>query len=490
VPAAVISGAVLLFALVAPSARADWVSDFYSSAGAGVNVTYGQAVHSRNMSGYSGGSISWRVPQKNLQPFAVTPPSFKAGCNGIDFFTGAFSFPNAEQFVQALRNFGQAALGSLFMSALKWISPVIASTVEFITDLVNKVNQFSIDGCRAGTTLGTKLGDSVFGAISQGAASGNAQGAESDYVASLRAVQENFDKGIQWWNKTVYGATNPGALNRTQVFGKEAHPASVNFIWYALNHSDRTANLSRENKEVIMSLVGTFIRRPKNDSSGDMAPGKAESLLGVTTYKQVLGTDRSQAGLYTCANYGNYDAEKFCLSVTANYATHDGFIKKYGDLYEKLRAAVAAKSAPTLNAAEKDLLRMTSVPLWRIAAMQGTPGVAAAVAAGQKDSLIYYAALDATMGTVNYFLTDLQKALDGSTAELVEAGVDDQFKVQDLKGRIVRIRQEMQDELGSYVAANGNPLDKIEMVNHAERAMYASLSSHLAANWAFSGGLR
>jgi conjugative transfer pilus assembly protein TraH len=485
-----VSEGVLIFMLASLPANADWVSDFYSSAGAGMNITHGQAVHSRNMSGYSGGSISWRVPQKNLQLFAVTPPSFKAGCNGIDFFTGAFSFPNAEQFVQALRNFGQAALGSLFMSALKWISPVIASTVEFITDLVNKVNQFSIDGCRAGTTLGTKLGDSIFGAISKGAAAGNAQGAESDYVASLRAVQDSFDKGLQWWNKTVYGTTNPGALNRAQVFGKEAHPASVNFVWYALNHSDRTTNLSRETKEVIMSLVGTFIRRPKDDSDGDTTPGKAESLLGVTTYKQVLGVDPSQAGLYTCQNYGNYDAEKFCLSVTASYAAHDGFIKKYGNLYEKLRTAVSTRGAPTLSASEKDLLRMTSVPLWRIAAMQGTPGVAAAVAAGQKDSLVYYAALDATMGTLNYFLTDLQKALDGSTAELAEAGMDDQFKVRDLKERIVRIRREMQDELSSYVAANGNPLEKIEMLNHAERAMYASLSSHMAANWMFSGGLR
>src|SRR5574337_1466435 len=67
-------------------AHADWIGDFYSSAGAAVNTTTPQAIASQSAVGYSGGGLSWRVPNKNFQPFAITPPSIKAGCGGIDAY--------------------------------------------------------------------------------------------------------------------------------------------------------------------------------------------------------------------------------------------------------------------------------------------------------------------------------------------------------------------------------------------------------------------
>ena len=48
----------------------------------------------------SGGSMYVRSPIMNTDLINFQAPSFKAGCGGVDFFGGSFSFINADQFVQ------------------------------------------------------------------------------------------------------------------------------------------------------------------------------------------------------------------------------------------------------------------------------------------------------------------------------------------------------------------------------------------------------
>ena len=51
------SAVALALSLSSVGSRADWIGDFYSSAGAGVNATAPQAIATQSAVGYSGGGL-------------------------------------------------------------------------------------------------------------------------------------------------------------------------------------------------------------------------------------------------------------------------------------------------------------------------------------------------------------------------------------------------------------------------------------------------
>ena len=137
----------LALAFAPLNGRADWIGDFYTSAGAGMTVTAEQAISAKSVVGVSGGGLEWRIPNKNFQVVSITPPRLSSGCGGIDMYLGAYSFPNKDSFVQALRNFGQAAIGYFFQLALNTMAQEIAATLEVINDLAQRVTALGMNSC-------------------------------------------------------------------------------------------------------------------------------------------------------------------------------------------------------------------------------------------------------------------------------------------------------------------------------------------------------
>lgn len=101
---------------------------------------------SRNV--FSGGGVTVRSKIFNSQPITFTPPSFNAGCGGIDFYAGSFSFINKDQIVQLFRAIAQNALGYLFKLALQQISPAIDAAISWFQSLVQKLNNFLGNSCQ------------------------------------------------------------------------------------------------------------------------------------------------------------------------------------------------------------------------------------------------------------------------------------------------------------------------------------------------------
>ena len=66
----------------------------------------------------TGGSLVARNGIANTNLVSFVPPSFSAGCGGIDLFAGSFSFINFNQFVQLLRNVAGNASGYAFQLAI------------------------------------------------------------------------------------------------------------------------------------------------------------------------------------------------------------------------------------------------------------------------------------------------------------------------------------------------------------------------------------
>ena len=109
--------ATLALSIFASPANADVsqsMQDWFDQIGAYGNVTGPNAYRGQTMNFYTGGSLYMRTPVRNYQLASISPPSFRAGCGGIDLFAGSFSFINKEQFVTLLRNIGNNAIKRRF----------------------------------------------------------------------------------------------------------------------------------------------------------------------------------------------------------------------------------------------------------------------------------------------------------------------------------------------------------------------------------------
>ncbi|MCV5433856.1 conjugal transfer protein TraH, partial [Escherichia coli] len=83
---------------------------------------------------------------ENLVSFA--PPSWKAGCGGVDLFGGWIFLINADQIVQLLRAVAANAKGYAFQLALDNVFPDGAKWIENFQKKVQALNQHLGNSCQ------------------------------------------------------------------------------------------------------------------------------------------------------------------------------------------------------------------------------------------------------------------------------------------------------------------------------------------------------
>lgn len=468
------------FAFSSVSAYADWIGDFYNSAGAAVNTTAPQAIASQSVVGYSGGGLSWRVPNKNFQPMMITPPSLKAGCGGIDAYLGGFSFPNKAAFVQALRNFGQAAVGYFFELALRTMAPEIAVTLDVINDLANRVNQFSMNSCRAAQKAVNYMAKDWMEANARDATGyARAAGEFVDDFDAMFGIEGDGQKIMEEKYMQNYG--KPRSALTAADMGKSI-PGYVNLLRWALDHNN-AINLSDDEKDLVMSIVGPTVIIAKGvDSDGKEAPDPNAGRPGTIDFSHLVGEDALSATslqplkVLTCA-----DTE--CTVVSETSKTFMSFSARAMAAVVHIRQNIVARTpGNTLSPDELLVLKMSSVPLYRAAALAESSGMAAIVA----DQLVYdladYAAVDAAFNMMSYYLNTADKALNGISAKVPQSLT---APYQAMRDRIKAMRVDMHQKITQFYNQKGNPYEKIDQLDKAERAMYANLNTMLAANARF-----
>src|SRR3546814_7548471 len=96
---------------VTGTAHADVASEmnsFFSDAGGAANVTGPSAFQGQSAGYYSLGNVWTRFPQKSVQPFNLQLPSARAGCGGIDLFSGSFRSEEQTSELQSLMRISYA----------------------------------------------------------------------------------------------------------------------------------------------------------------------------------------------------------------------------------------------------------------------------------------------------------------------------------------------------------------------------------------------
>ena len=318
-------------ALPANAALQDELDGMFDSL---INVTSPTA-HMGQRRGVIGGGNLYarsRIMTPNIISFA--PPSVSAGCGGIDFFGGSFSYINADQFVQLMRAIAANAAGHLFMTALDQMSPTLGSSLRNLQDKIQKMNQALGNSCQlakgllADTTAaiqGKELADSSLIAQTTGAVSGVFDAMKSISVSgkSPQATATETTDGQAEVRKTIQGNVLWRALVKSGVQS-----------WFGSGDDDML--------NAIMSLTGTVIVDPLVDGEEAQASRNIPP-PGIGLRDLVFGS--TGVPLYDCAGEG----ENECLSPTTSTTTLEGLKPKFdelilgsGGLLDKFRTGVDA----------------------------------------------------------------------------------------------------------------------------------------------------
>lgn len=338
-------------------ARADvagQMNSFFQDAGGAANVTGPSAYQGQTAGYYSMGNVWTRFPQKSVQPFNLQMPSVRAGCGGIDIFTGSFSFINGAEMVAMLKATANNALGFAFQLAIDSVSPEIGKVMDGMANKAQQMNQMNISSCEAAQGLVGGLWPKMAGARSNVcAAIGNSEGIFSDWA---RSRQECGPGGKQ--EATIDGSKDP-------KMGENAAGAPRNYTWDAIQKSNKFGTYDQAFSEYLMTLVGTIIVNPKGGDDGGpqvVFHGPAEEAV-VTALLDGTSSGGAAVKFLKC------DEQLKCLEVTEQQLQISvGLRTKIKGMIDSINSKIRTDSA--LDVAEQQLLNMTSLPLYKMLAVQ------------------------------------------------------------------------------------------------------------------------
>lgn len=336
-------------------ARADvagQMNSFFNDTGGAANVTGPTAYQGQAAGYYSMGNVWSRFPQKNVQPFNLQLPSARAGCGGIDLFSGSFSFINASEMVALLKATANNALGFAFKLAIDSVSPEIGKVMGEFAQAAQQMNQMNISSCEAAQGLVGSVWPKMDGARSTiCAAVGNSQGKFSDWARSRQGCGPENQR-----DATLAGNSDP-------AMGDHIPGAPRNYTWEAIKRSNRFGGFDKEFSEYLMTVVGTVITNVQSAEGSIKYVGPAEEAVVTALLDGTQGGNPVKI-LYCedgdqCLNLGERS-----LSIGSNVALRSRVKAMIVSMNGKIRTDGA------LDAAEQQLLNMTTVPLYKMLTVQ------------------------------------------------------------------------------------------------------------------------
>ncbi|HUX79589.1 MAG TPA: conjugal transfer protein TraH [Alphaproteobacteria bacterium] len=344
-----------MFLLLSPSSQASMQKNLetaFEKLGMANNLTTGGGYQDQTGGFYTGGSVFARSKVNNVDLLSIQMPHYRSGCGGIDLFLGGFSFINAQQFTQLLRNIGSNASGYAFNLALATVTPQIKSVLDDLAAKVHSITNQSINSCEAAATL-------VGGVWPQSNASSqllcNAMGKElglaTDWAQSRQkcGTEEKRDA----WNSRK---------NEKEGF-KDILADEFNIAWKAIQ---KNGFLSRDPQlaELFMTVSGTIIsRRVSGRSEVKVLPSKSSDPQLISG----LITGNAPVQIYKCDNA----SEDKCLSPTVQQITLPAAKALYGQVHRLLLSlSRKVREDKALSETEIGFVNATQIPVLKIIAVE------------------------------------------------------------------------------------------------------------------------
>lgn len=333
------------------------VNQMFNDLGSVGNYTSPGAFKGQVFNTYSGGSLYIRTPNKTYTLSAMSFPSAKAGCGGIDIWGGSFSHISATEFKNMLKNITSALPGIAFQVALEAVSPLLGGLSKWANGIETMVNNARINSC-----------ETAKGLVSSAA---QAAGYDSQEACATLAVQMGLESDADAARRRCQ-TDRPGILasarSSTDADIKAQAPFVGNLVWQALKSVD---TLDDKGREMIMSIVGTTIYYPEEQRRSPQPVPPTITGVANLLYGQGAAPNGSiYVQILQCNNYVDCDQ----VTVNSRY-THVPFIKYVEDLMHSISDKIESRTPIPNNSLEVGFVNTTSEPVWRMLSIGKTiPG--------------------------------------------------------------------------------------------------------------------
>ena len=419
--------ATLTFAAPAAQASSTLGSAFERLTGAsgGSFTTSNEAAfRTRTRTGFSAGGATVRFSQKRYSLVQVSPPSYSAGCHGIDLHFGGFSFINAEEITQMLNQILNGALAVAFDMAITALCPPCDKAMQWANDLAEKAKSMAINSCEASEALvaATKMAvtdPKKLGQKMTCSTVGMASGKYSDWIESKKEACKD----------SAAESLSDDLENGTEGDRQKAAALVGNMTWQTLQASGlapKTHTAPNQDlkpyAEIMMSWVGTSIGGggPNAAPDGEYPPliRNADDVLAIfmcgnsaaaapggitdpnaiklqeaaTSYcNSMLGDEGIKTNIYTCPDDLCMEMETTPLSDVPGIGP--GFLRI---VIRELSGAInnVASDQP-LTTVQKSLIAQAPFPLYRainVAAI--SPEIATSIVMSHAQALSYMIGLE------------------------------------------------------------------------------------------------
>ncbi len=428
--------ALTLSIIAANCARADVAGDmntFFNGIGYASNVTRPAAFQSQAAGFYGGGSLFLRNRVSRYQLVQLDLPSYRAGCNGIDLFTGSMSFLSHKKLVdlgkQVMTSSGAYAVDVMLATTV----PELKQVRDYLQTLEQKVNQMSVNSCEmAQNFVGgvfPKTAASQQKICKDQAAMGRS-GVVSDYVSA------RMDCAGDAHDEIMAKAEKDPEQKKHVVLHK-------NIVWSILQNN-AFLNGDVQLAEMVMSLTGTLII----DSQGKVTV--VPSLAGSSHFIQALlggHQSASREQMWRCSDETPGTA---CMSVSLKEMTINNsqtLTTRVRTMIEGLDTKLKNDDAPT--AQEQNFLSLTMFPVMKfLTVLNSTHYNDAAVEIEGYSTLI---AEDLLQHYLSGLLQDVANATAGS--ELNEDLIKDiQTRIRDANREVASIDPKIARKLQEKIA--------------------------------------
>jgi conjugative transfer pilus assembly protein TraH len=426
----------------------DSMGDFWNDIGGSYsNSTDAGAYQLQGAGYYTGGNFVARTKVVSVNPITITPPGIRAGCGGIDVYTGAFSHINTDQFVALLKAIPSNAMGFAFQLALETMSPSIKGTMDQLQSIIDRINTANLNSCDLAQGLvggGLALAGKTEAYCKTTA---NSQGWATDY-ARASAECKTGGKSVQHIKSANY------------IHGDQ-RPVDINIAWEVLKKSPILSDSNDEMAQFVQALTGTIIiKTPANESAGPQTSYKPNIVVKNETIKAIL-----EGGAITVLACDERDK---CLNPTEKTITipaDRGFKKRISTVMSEMTSRIA--TGEKFDSKHIDLVTKTSVPIHKAMIVRQAYFGSSSAASGLNPE--YYSSLVAIDMLYNYLdeilksvqeqakqvknfdqdnIEKFQKGVEAARKELAEYRIDskDSFE-QGLK--IVQETQKIQSMLAA-----------------------------------------
>ena len=337
-------GLMLLISLQSYASISSDLKTFFNQAGMNSNINSPGAYQDQAAGYYTGGSLSARNSVKNAQIATLQMPGYRAGCGGIDAWTGGFSHISSTELLNTLRSIGSSAANYAFLLSIQTVSPQIYNILNELNALATKVNQSNINSCEsAATLLGGIWPKSDQSSKHLCQAMGSNLGVFSDWSAARQGCGAKGDRD------SVLSRKTSDLRYRDMLVGE------FNLTWKALQQNDFLKQ-DKKLSELFMTLVGSIISR-KNGQNFEI-----KFLAGHSDRDNVLNglLNGGKTPIYSC------DTET-CLYPTLHdtpIPESDALLRKVHSTLESLVNKIYDDTKITEE--EKGFLNATRLPVYKM----------------------------------------------------------------------------------------------------------------------------